>query len=666
LYIYQGIYFLFNSLFVKHRNKTGSKRWNLFHCTVFCSVAILLPAGTNAQICPYNIDFETGSFNNWTCYTGGVEAVGGQNVIGLTPSGGPVSNRHTMFSGNQGSDYFGGFPVNCPNGSGHSIRLGNNLGGGQAEGISYEFTIPANQNTYSLRYHYAVVFQDPHHQPYQQPRLEIEAKNITDNEVIYCSSFTFYPFGSLLPGFYVSPYQQDTTNVWCKDWSAVTINLNGKAGKTIRLFFKTADCTFTRHFGYAYIDVDSDCNTGFIGAAFCPDDTAVTITAPFGYQGYTWHNNNFTQVLGNQQSITFKPPPPSGTVVAVALVPYSDYGCPDTLYATLMDTLTVKSNAGPDALSCNRNQVQIGANARPGLSYRWSPAAGLSNAFIANPRAGPAVTTSYVLTTTSRGGGCATTDTVVVTASIVDTTLGLLGKPAFCSTSSDSAVLFVQPIAGIQWFKNDIAITGASKIRYRATQSGAYHALLTNDKGCSLFTAKKNILIEVPRPGIRYPVKNAVLNTPFPLQARTFSKTAVWIPSTFLNDPFVFTPIFTGLSEKLYTIKLVTEAGCTTVDTQLVKIFKDINFYVPSAFTPNGDGLNDYLRPVAAGITEIQFFRIYNRWGELLFDLRSDEPGWDGNYKGRPQETQTVIWIAEGIGADGQLRKQRGSSILIR
>jgi gliding motility-associated-like protein len=102
------------------------------------------------------------------------------------------------------------------------------------------------------------------------------------------------------------------------------------------------------------------------------------------------------------------------------------------------------------------------------------------------------------------------------------------------------------------------------------------------------------------------------------------------------------------------------------VDTQLVKIFKDINFYVPSAFTPNGDGLNDYLRPVAAGITEIQFFRIYNRWGELLFDLRSDEPGWDGNYKGRPQETQTVIWIAEGIGADGQLRKQRGSSILIR
>ena len=162
--------------------------------------------------CPPNIDFEMGTFDNWTCYTGNVSAAGGTNNIFLTNSGGPMPTQHTMYSAPSVEvDYFGGFPVLCPNGSGKSIRLGNNTGGGQAEGISYEFTIPAGRDVYSLIYHYAVVFQDPNHEIFQQPRLEIEVLNVTDNTVLYCSSFTFIPFGNGLPGFFVSPYQQDTT-----------------------------------------------------------------------------------------------------------------------------------------------------------------------------------------------------------------------------------------------------------------------------------------------------------------------------------------------------------------------------------------------------------------------------------------------------------------------
>ena len=289
--------------------------------------------------------------------------MGGKNVISIYPSGGPVLDRHTMYTANSGDgvDPYGGFPVNCPNGSGHSIRLGNNRAGTEAEGISYEFTIPANQSVYSLIYHYAVVFQDPNHLEYQQPRMEIEITNVTDNEIIECSSFTFIPYGSLLPGFFESPTPVDNTPVWCKSWSAVSINLDGNAGKTIRLFFKTADCTFRRHFGYAYIDVNSECSSEFVGATYCPDDTAVIVTAPFGYQNYTWYNNSFTKVLGQQQTLRLEPPPTVGTTIAVEVVPYNGYGCLDTLYAQLIDTLTVISNAGHDALSCNHNPVQIGA-----------------------------------------------------------------------------------------------------------------------------------------------------------------------------------------------------------------------------------------------------------------------------------------------------------------
>ncbi|HEX2631134.1 MAG TPA: hypothetical protein VHM26_19100, partial [Chitinophagaceae bacterium] len=299
-----------------------------------CFVINIGQSSLHAQ-CPPNIDFEDGSFTNWSCYIGNVAAVGDQNVISIYPSG-PVPGRHTIFPSvpNAGVDPYGGFPINCPNGSGYSIRLGNDMGGGEAEGISYEFTIPAGRDVYNLIYHYAVVFQDPDHRENEQPRMQIEILNVTDNVLIDCSSFSFHPFGTLLPGFQLSSNGGETP-VWFKDWSAVSINLNGHAGKIIRLYFKTADCTFRRHFGYAYIDVNSECSDEFVGATFCPDDTAVYVTGPCGYQNYTWYNSNFSAILGSDQTLTLNPAPTSGTTVAVEVIPYAGYGCLDTLYAKL-------------------------------------------------------------------------------------------------------------------------------------------------------------------------------------------------------------------------------------------------------------------------------------------------------------------------------------------
>ena len=621
-----------------------------------------------AQNCPPNIDFETGTFNGWTCYIGSATVVNGQNVILLYPSGGPVPNRHTMYTANSGDgvDQYGGFPVNCPNGSGHSIRLGNNLAGTEAEGISYEFTIPPDQNIYSLIYHYAVVFQDPNHERYQQPRLVIEITNVTDNSIIDCSSFTFIPYGSLLPGFFQSPYPNGNTPVWCKNWSAVSINLNGNAGKTIRLFFKTADCTFRRHFGYAYIDVNSECNSDFVGAAYCPDDTAVNVTAPYGYQGYTWYNKTFTQMLGTEQTITFTPPPIAGTTYAVKVVPYNGYGCLDTLYAKLVDTLTVTANAGRDTLSCNHKPVPIGAISKPGLVYSWSPASGLSNPHVSNPLAAPDNTTNYILTTSHDGSGCMDKDTVVVRNSFIDTSLQLTGRAMYCSDSGDSAILRVQPTESIQWFKDDGIINGAHQKDYRVTESGVYYAMLLNNDGCSLPTSKQNIVIDDPRPGINYPVQYALIDVPLGLEARQFGDIILWSPGNWLNTPTSYTPTFTGSSEQLYTIEIKTRSGCETVDTQLVKTIKEVVIFVPNAFTPNSDGLNDLLRPLSIGLKKLHYFRIFNRWGQLLFETQSDGAGWDGRLHGIPEAAQVVVWVIEGIGVDNKIYRRKGTSMLVR
>lgn len=639
----------------------------LWH-TVLLLVFGLHSAGARAQDCPPNIDFEQGNFNGWTCYTGSVAAINGNNVISLIPSG-PVADQHTMYGpGDAGQrDYFGHFPVLCPNGSGHSVKLGNTSGGAQAEGISYLFTIPAGRNTYSLIYNYAVVFQDPNHLEYQQPRLVLEVWNDTDDKLIQCSSFTFFPVGSPLPGFF-NAGAYDSTDVWCKDWSAVTINLNGMAGKDIRLFFKTADCTFRRHFGYAYVDVNTECSSEFTGATYCPDDTAVVITGPYGYQGYRWFDAGFTQVLGVQQILKLEPPPPAGTLIAVEVTPYNGYGCKDTMYARLIDTLRLTANAGADITSCNKDPVLIGENRKQGVYYSWNPPADLSDPQVSNPYASPSVTTPYVVTVRSAGGGCINRDTVIVSASVIDSSLQLIGKSLFCVTSGDSAVLQVQPTDSIQWFLNNSAINGANQPRFRIGQSGTYYAQLFTDLGCKLDTRKEQVIIETPRPGIRYPTAYAVMNFPVQLTARDFGVDYQWRPAFFLDNPLIPNPNYTPpvIGDQVFTIDITTAAGCLTVDTQLVNTIKEVKVYVPTAFTPNNDGRNDFLRPIMLGVKELKYFRVFNRWGQLVYDMRSSERGWDGTVSGQIQGTSVYVWMIEILGLDNRRHFQKGTVTLIR
>lgn len=638
-----------------------SSRIVLLLCVSFCF------SSSQAQVCPPNIDFETGTFAGWKCYIGSTAEVNGQNIISLFESG-PVDGRHTMITADPTNplDAYGGFPINCPNGSGRTVRLGNDQSGTQAEGISYEFTIPAGQNVYTLIYHYAVVFEDPAHEEYQQPRMQIEITNVTDQTIIDCSSFSFIPNGSGLPGFFQSPVQISNAPIWCKDWTAVSINLNGHAGKTIRLFFKSADCTFRRHFGYAYIDVNSECSGEFVGASYCADDTAVHVTAPYGYQSYTWFNNTFTQVLGNQQTISFSPPPPPGTSIAVELIPYNGYGCPDTLSALMIDTMTIRANAGADAVSCNNRPVQIGVNPKPGYVYSWLPAAGLSNPSAANPFANPAGTTTYTLTVRNRGGGCLSTDEVLVRKSILDTTVTVAGKLAYCEGNNDSCILRVTAAGSVQWYKDNVLIPGATQRTYRVSGSGTYHALLGNSDGCRESSSRRTVVIDTPIPGIVYPIQFAVTNTAVQLQARTIGSNALWSPPLQLNNPAIYTPLFTGDEDQIYTITLTTNSGCITRDQQTVKVIPFIDIFVPTGFTPNGDGLNDVLRATLSGIKELRYFKIFNRWGQLIFETANPEAGWNGTINGQQQASQVVVWMAEGTGIDNKIYRRKGTSTLIR
>ena len=444
--------------------------------------------------CPINIDFEIGNFTGWKCYTQNDFA--GIASLNLLPTP-PLAGRHDMLSvppGN-GLDPYGLFPQNCPNGSGHSVKIGASQNGGHtADKVSFVFTIPAGANTYNLIYHYAIVLNDASHPANQQPRLVIEVKNLTDGTPLPCPLGPIVATGNL-PGFQTSNTSANGQPVRFKPWAAGSLNLDNNAGKTIELSFTTTGCGLFpngSHFGYAYIDVNSECSSAFTGATFCPDDTLVNVTAPYGYQDYKWFNI-FNVVLGTQQILTLNPPPLSGDSVFVELTPYNGYGCLDTLTAHLWDTLTIDAFAGRDTSICTINPVQLGRVPVPGLVYSWSPTTGLTDPNISNPIATVTISTRYILSVRHDGGGCLTKDTVNINIIKYDTTLLVTGPISHCSVTGQTVTLKVQAADSIQWYQNGIAIPGANQVQFIVTQSGDYSATLFSFAGCSFSTRVQHI-----------------------------------------------------------------------------------------------------------------------------------------------------------------------------
>jgi gliding motility-associated-like protein len=95
-------------------------------------------------------------------------------------------------------------------------------------------------------------------------------------------------------------------------------------------------------------------------------------------------------------------------------------------------------------------------------------------------------------------------------------------------------------------------------------------------------------------------------------------------------------------------------------------MFKEREIHVPKGFSPNGDGKNDVLYPRVVGIKALRYFKIYNRWGQLVFQTDQINAGWDGVYRGAKQPSETYVWSAEGIDIDDQVIRRNGTFILIR
>jgi gliding motility-associated-like protein len=536
-------------------------------------------ANGQAGLCPPNMDFEQGNFSNWVCRTGLVSAPGGVHTITWNPPAPPSPTNHSLITVPGGSDTYGRFPTLCPNGSSYSVLLGNdtytpNGPGWEASGISYTYTIPTTTTFFSILFNYAVVFQDPQHFGHEQPRFFARIKDLTAGQNIPCVDFDFTASASL-PGFQQSPVNP---TVFYKGWTPVTINLSGFTGRTIEVEFIATECTRGGHFGYAYIDVNTNCNGAITGNFICPGNPGITLTAPFGFQNYTWYTDNtFTTVLSTSQTLNLTPAPLVGTSFPVIVEPFNGFGCRDTLYGVVQVAGSPPANAGPNQAICANANVLVGTAPSPGLSYVWTPAAQVSNPNVANPLAwnrDTSMITEFIVTTTDILTGCAAKDTMYITSKKADTTITLLGKSTYCIDDTNPGVLSVSPaLAAVQWYDGATPIAGATGFSYQPTVSGSYWAQV-QQYGCTDSTRRISFAVNSLPVSDAGPDVNVCINQTVQLgTASTPGYTYQWTPAAQVNDAAIANPQANaiGASPQQFIVQTTnTATGCRSYDTTIV------------------------------------------------------------------------------------------------
>ena len=315
--------------------------------------------------------------------------------------------------------------------------------------------------------------------------------------------------------------------------------------------------------------------------------------------------------------------------------------------------------AQPDVRICAGGQAQLEVSG--GLSYIWTPAEGLSNPNIPNPVAAPDTTTTYIV---EMRDACQFPYYDTVTVSVhPDSLLVDLGPDAsFCEGTSfelDATPLNPTPTPLYFWSN------GSQDAQLEVLEGGLYR--VTVSLGADCITEDWIDLHRIDLPQVWLPTDTlACVEEPLRLEVQaTGAETYLW--STGDATPFLETGI-----PGVYEVIGRNECGEARADIRVDFRPCLSGLFVANIFTPNFDGINDRVGVMGPeGIGEVLFFRIFDRWGNLVFEERnipvSPNPGgWDGLHGNRPAAAGVYVYLAEVRFLNGAVLQIKGAVQLLR
>jgi len=219
-----------------------------------------------------------------------------------------------------------------------------------------------------------------------------------------------------------------------------------------------------------------------------------------------------------------------------------------------------------------------------------------------------------------------------------------------------------------QWQRNGADLPGEEASTLQTNESGIYRVVISN--GCGSFFSNTIEIIQTSPPQVSV-VPNDIqanLGEQINLQATVANpignETFEWSPEVGISDINSANPVLTALQSGIYTLTVRSGEGCET--TVSINISTNQEVFIPTAFSPNGDGQNDRFNIFASGVSEISF-RIFDRIGNLVFESSDvnevTQSGWDGTFKGNPLPGGAYVWYLQGKKVNGENLDFKGKNV---
>ena len=343
------------------------------------------------------------------------------------------------------------------------------------------------------------------------------------------------------------------------------------------------------------------------------------------------------------------------------------------------DTFVPVVDAGGVAyLDCVNEQVILNGSFNPVCSactFQWNTREGR---FVSNENSlNPLVDQEgiYQLSVFNAANGCTDLDEVLVIHDPdvpTQATLETQGPSCFGEQDGRISVEAVEGgLAPYRYALDDNPYTESNE--FVALSPGNYRLQLEDAKGCKWDTLlnlpqKEPLTVELGDNQIIDLGESVAL---YAAVNRTVDS-ILWNPIELLSCSDCLDPLAAPLHETQFVLTVVDESGCRASDVLLVMVRKDREVFIPSAFSADYDGINDYFTIFAGpSVKKINYLRVFSRWGELLYEGRNFDPnyeplGWDGTMRGKELDVGVYVYIAEIEFLDGFTQIYRGDVLLTR
>jgi len=397
--------------------------------------------------------------------------------------------------------------------------------------------------------------------------------------------------------------------------------------------------------------------------------SAFNSSVPAGTISWLWQ-------FGNGDSSNKRNPDYIYTVsdtFAVAVTATNEFGCSDSLHGSVivepLPLPTVK--AGTDSTVCLGQSITLQPSGAD--SYVWTADPTLSCTACTNTIATPDSTqTYYVLGTNSFG--CNAKGSVLITVKTPFTMSAAQSIDSICAglsvqLAASGAQLYTwQPTTGLS--NANIANPVASP-----STTTTYTVIGSDNKRCFSDTAILVVTV-LPNPTVTIPDSNVTI-----LEGYSYIPLSVispdviqwqWLPLAGLSCDSCAQPTLSPVQTTSYREKVFNQYGCSAyADISVTVLCNKDNLFVPNTFSPNGDGMNDYFYPRGKGLYSIKSMRIFNRWGQPVFERLNFVPNdvtsaWDGRYKGQPMPSDVYVYVVEVICLNGSVLTSKGTVTLLR